>query len=49
MKRKVHRHRKLTPAQVAAIRKDTRLLKQIAPEYGVSTATIQRVRPGRGK
>lgn len=35
---------KLTEANVLAIRKDTRLLRDVAPAYGVSEATISLIK-----
>lgn len=38
---------KLTEDQVAAIRKDTRLQKEIAADYGVKENTISRIKSGK--
>ena len=35
---------KLTPAQVRAIRKDTRACKVVGNEYGLSQAQVSRIR-----
>jgi hypothetical protein len=40
--------RKLTADQAEAIRADTRFLKVIAKEYGVSEATVSLIRNGKG-
>ena len=37
---------RLTEAQVVAIRRDTRLLKQIAADYHVTMANISKIRRG---
>jgi hypothetical protein len=38
---------KLTAAQVEAIRGDTRILREVAADYGVHLSTIQRIRRKR--
>lgn len=43
-----HGMAKLTDDQVIAIRKDTRLLREISQEYGISKASVSNIRLGKG-